>query len=76
MQAVEFESSITAEGQIALPADVARQIPAGEQIRVVVIWESTDSDSAWRAAGRQRFEASYCPEDEVYEQLLDDAQTI
>jgi hypothetical protein len=73
MRAVEFESSITREGQIELPAEVTRQIPAGEQIRVVVMWESPDSDSAWRAAGRQRFAAPYCPEDEIYEKLLDDA---
>jgi len=28
---------------------------------------------AWRAAGRERFEAAYAPEDSVYEQLIDDA---
>jgi hypothetical protein len=75
MKAVECESTITQEGQIALPPEVAGEIPAGEQLRVVVMWEPSDPDSAWRYAGRQRFEAAYCPEDAIYEQLIDDAKT-
>jgi len=65
MKAIEFESTVTPEGQIALPIDVVREIPAGEQIRVVVMWEPSEPDAAWRSAGRQRFEAVYCPEDAV-----------
>ncbi len=64
MRAVEFESTITPGGQIALPP--------GEQLRIVVMWEPSNLDLAWRTAGRQRFEAAYCLEDAVYEQLLDD----
>jgi hypothetical protein len=73
MRAVEFESTITPSGEIALPPEVANEIPTGEQLRVVVMWEPADSDSAWRNAGRLRFEAAYSPEDSVYEQLIDDA---
>lgn len=72
MKAVEFEGTVTPGGQIALPADVVREIPAGEHLRVVVMWEPSESDAAWRSAGRQRFEAAYCPEDAVYEELIDD----
>ena len=72
MKAVEFESTVTPGGQIALPADVVGEIPAGEQLRVVVMWEPSEPDAAWRSTGRQRFEAAYCPEDAVYEQLIDD----
>jgi hypothetical protein len=73
MKAVEFESTVAPGGHIALPPEVAREIPAGEQLRVVVMWEPSNLDLAWRTAGRQRFEAAYCPEDAVYEQLIDDA---
>jgi hypothetical protein len=31
---VEFESTVAANGQIALPPEVAREIPPGEQLRV------------------------------------------
>ena len=55
MKAVEFESRVTQGGQIALPPDVAREIPAGEPLRIVVMWEPGDDDSAWRAAGRRSF---------------------
>jgi hypothetical protein len=73
MKAVEFESTVDAGGQIALPPEIANEIPPGEQLRVVVMWEPVNSDLAWRTAGRQRFEAAYSPEDAVYEQLMDDS---
>jgi len=72
MKAVEFESTVGPGGQIPLPPEVASEIPSGEQLRVVVMWENSDSDLAWRKAGRQRFEAAYAVEDSIYEQLMDD----
>lgn len=73
MKAVEFESTVAPGGQIALPPEAASEIPTGEQLRVVVMWEPSNLDLAWRTAGRQRFEAAYCEQDSVYEQLIDDA---
>jgi len=73
MKAVEFKSSVAPNGQITVPPEVAPQIPAGEQLQVIVLWETQTIDDAWRALGRQRFEASYAPEDSVYEQLMDEA---
>jgi hypothetical protein len=73
MKAVEFDSIVAPGGQIALPPEVASEIPTGEQLRVVVMWEASDSGQAWCTAGRERFEAAYSPEDVVYEQLMDDS---
>ena len=73
MKAVEFESTVAPGGQIPLPPEIASEIPAGEQLRVVVMWDVPDSDSAWRAAGRQRFEAAYSPDDAIYDELIDDS---
>ena len=73
MKTVEFEGTVAPNGQIAVPPDVARQIPAGEPVHIVVLWETSHLDADWRDAGRQRFEAAYAPEDSVYEQLIDDA---
>jgi hypothetical protein len=73
MKAVEFEGTIAPGGQIALPPEVASEIPPGEPLRIVVMWEASDLDFAWRTAGRRRFEAAYSPEDAVYEQLIDDS---
>jgi hypothetical protein len=73
MKAVEFESTVAPGGHITLPPEVASEIPRGEQLRVVVMWDASSSDLAWRAAGRQRFEAAYSPEDDIYEQLMDES---
>lgn len=40
-----------------------------EEARAIVAKEAL----AWRAAGRQRFEAAYTPRGSVYEHLIDDA---
>jgi hypothetical protein len=73
MKAVEFESTVAPGGQIVLPPEAASEIPPGEHLRVVVMWEPSNLDLAWRTAGRQSFEAAYSAEDAVYEQLIDDA---
>lgn len=65
MKTIAFESTVTPRGQIALPADVVEEIPAGEQLRVVVMWEPSEPNATWRSVGRQRFEGAYCPEDAV-----------
>ena len=68
MRAVEFESTISPGGQIALPPEIASEIGTGEQIRIVVMWDPDDSDRSWRTIGGERFQAAYAPEDAVYEQ--------
>ena len=71
MKVVEFESNVTANGQITIPAEIPGQLPPGEALRVVVQWDGADDeDGAWRTQGWQRFEAAYAPEDSVYDQLM------
>ena len=72
MKAVEFETTMNNSGQILLPADLVGNIPSGEQVRVVVMWDTSSTDAAWREAGRQKFEEAYCAADAVYEQLAND----
>ncbi len=74
MKAVEFQSTVAPGGGILVPAEVAREIPAGERLRVVVMWDASDSDGDWHATGRRTFEAAYSPEDSIYESLIDDAE--
>ena len=69
MKAVEFETTMNNNGQILLPADLAGHIPSGEPVRVVVMWDASPTDAAWREAGRRKFEEAYCAADAVYEQL-------
>lgn len=69
MKAVEFETTVNHNGQIFLPADLAGNIPSGEPVRVVVMWDTLSMDGAWREAGRRKFEEAYCAADVVCEQL-------
>ena len=70
MKAVEFETTMNNNGQILLPADLAGNIPFGEPVRVVVMWDASSTDAAWRESGRRKFEEAYCAADAVYEQLV------
>jgi hypothetical protein len=76
MNAVEFEGTVDPNGQIAVPAEIAEQLPPGESLHVVLQWRApADEDGVWRAQGRQRFEAAYAPEDAIYDQLMDETPT-
>ncbi|MGA1998006.1 MAG: hypothetical protein ABSH45_19745 [Bryobacteraceae bacterium] len=72
MKIADFRGELTPNGQIAVPPEIASQVPPGEQIQVVLQW-GVSEDDLWRAAGRRQFEAAYTAEDSVYEQLIDDA---
>ena len=74
MKTVDFRGELAPNGQIAVPPEIASQVPAGEQIQVVLQWGVSDDD-AWRAAGRRRFEAAYATDDSVYELLIHDPST-
>ena len=73
MKTADFVAKIAQNGQIAVPAEIAAQIPNGEKLEVVLRWGAADDENAWRDAGRRRFEAAYADEDSVYEELMDDA---
>jgi hypothetical protein len=72
MNAVQFEAKVNEDGRIMIPAEVVADIPAGQQVRVVVMWDVSGADAAWREAGRRSFEAAYSEEDGVYDELTDD----
>jgi hypothetical protein len=75
MNTADFKGELTPNGQIVVPPEIASQVPPGEQIQVVLQWGISADDTAWRAAGRRRFEAAYAADDSVYELLNDDPST-
>ena len=72
MITLEFEGMILPGARLSLPPEVVEKTPAGEPLRVVVMWESQDADRAWRATGRRAFESAYSAEDAVYDSLIND----
>ncbi len=73
MKTVEFQGTVAPSGQISIPVEIARQVPLGEPLHVVLQWEHTAEDVSWRAQGRRQFEAAYASEDSIYERLIDEA---
>jgi hypothetical protein len=72
MKAIEFESQLTNTDRIHIPPDVASQLPAGSNVRVILLLDSGEEEN-WRELSLQRFAAGYAPEDSVYEKLLDES---
>lgn len=70
MKTVDFRAHI-APGAKSLFLPKLRRVPAGEEIDVVLRWEVSEGDQAWRDAGRRRFESAHAPEDSVYDELID-----
>lgn len=72
MKALEFEAEMSQGGEIVLPAELIGEIPAGQHLKVVVMWDAGSVDAAWRGAGRLKFEEAYGTGDIVYDQLVDE----
>ncbi len=75
MRTVDFRGELTPNGQIAVPPEIASQVPPGEQVQVVLQWGLSVDDTAWRALGRRQFETAYDADDSVYELLIHDTST-
>jgi hypothetical protein len=75
MKTADFRGEIMPNGQIAVPHEIASRVPSGEPVEVVLRWGASDDESVWRVAGQRRFEAAYCSDDSVYEQLVHDPST-
>ena len=74
MKALEFGSRLEANDRIEIPPEVANQLPAGSDVRVIVLWDSIeDEDEVWRLAGMRCLEAAYAPEDSIYDELINEA---
>ncbi len=44
MKTINFEGTVTSDGKIAIPAAIARQLPLGEPLRVVLQWDGADDE--------------------------------
>jgi len=75
MKSADFRGEIAPNGQIVVPPEIACQVPHGEKVQVLLRWGVSEEETAWREAGRRRFESAYADDDSVYEQLMHDPPT-
>jgi len=65
---LEFKAAVLANGQIAVPADVAALIPAGTELAVTLAWEASAEGDSYRALEKKLSAGAYAPEeDSVYD---------
>ena len=66
----EFKAAVSPNGQIAVPSDIAGQIPAGTQLHVVLTWEAPADSDELGVGRKMRVSAAHAgAEDSVYDSL-------
>jgi hypothetical protein len=70
MRAIEFLAKVTPEGTILVPNELAKNIPAGAKLRVMILVKEDnldEEDADWERLGIEQFFAGYAPEDSMYD---------
>ena len=67
MRTVEFQAR-RSENSLSVPADVASQIPVGEDVAVIVFIGDQQADE-WVKSAQEKLLDSYEPEDSIYDTL-------
>ena len=69
MKALEFDSSVSSDQSLPVPPEIARQLPAGSPVRVILLIPEDSEDTQWSRLAESEFFAGYAPEDGVYDHL-------
>jgi hypothetical protein len=69
MKAVEFDSRLSADKTLSVPPAVARDIPQGQAVRVLVLFAENAEDQDWEQLAASEFAKSYADSDAIYDQL-------
>lgn len=69
MKAIAFESSLTAEHTLSVPASALVAIPIGQAVRVLILLPESDDDREWERRTAEEFGRGYADSDAIYDQL-------
>ncbi len=69
MKAIEFQSSLTADRTLSVPASAVGAIPVGQTVRVLILLPESDDDRDWERRAAEEFGMGYADSDAVYDQL-------
>jgi hypothetical protein len=66
MRAVEFTIDLTSKPTVNIPQEVAAQLPATGQARVIIL-TLEDDDTEWLKGASEQFMRDDAPEDAIYD---------
>jgi hypothetical protein len=69
VKAIEFQSSLTADQTLAVPASVLEALPVGQVVRVLILLPENDEDREWERRAAEEFGLGYADTDAIYDQL-------
>jgi hypothetical protein len=69
MNAVEFTTELSGGSVLAIPQEIAAQLPKSGRARIIVLTGDDTEDPEWRAASYQQFLREDPPEDSIYDSL-------
>ncbi len=69
MRAIEFQSSLTADQTLSVPASALGKIPVGRTVRVLILLPEGDDDRDWERRAAEEFGMGYDDTDAIYDQL-------
>jgi hypothetical protein len=69
MQAVEFTVELSDKPLVAIPSDVAAQLPPSGIARVIILTGNDEDERQWRLGAYEQFAKDDSPEDAVYDAL-------
>jgi len=69
MKAVEFQSELSADHTLSVPANLVDRIPPGQPLRVLIFVPEDAEEQAWEQLAASEFGLGYADSDAIYDQL-------
>ncbi len=69
MKAFEFETNLTLNRTVELPAELKAQIAPGSSVRVILLLPEVNEESDWKRLTAEQFLKGYAESDSIYDNL-------
>ena len=67
MNAVEFTTELSGAAVLAIPVEIAAQLPKTGRARIIVLTDERSDDADWRAGAYEQFLRDDPQEDAIYD---------
>ncbi len=69
MHAIEFTTNLSGNAVLAIPVEIAAQLPKTGKARIIVLTDDSSDDAEWRAGAYAQFLRDDSAEDAIYDTL-------